>query len=271
MIIDYQHVDIFQDEVCIFDDISLQLDKREFIYLIGKVGSGKTSLLKTMYAELDIDDGKAKVLGYNLCNMRRKHIPMLRREIGIVFQDFQLLTDRTVYENLEFVLRAIKWNNSSTINDRIEEVLNEVGMLHKRNKMPSELSGGEQQRIVIARAILNSPELILADEPTGNLDPETGREIIQLLRNISREGSTVIITTHNLQTIDDFPGRVIMCDHQKLRDVTAYCRNRQQQPMHNYYPYQVVNPLPDTETSSTLIDRIREDQGEQVNMTNDIY
>lgn len=271
MIIDYQHVDIFQDEACIFDDISLQLEEGEYVYLIGKVGSGKTSLLKTMYAELDIDDGKAKVLGYNLCNLRRKHIPMLRREIGIVFQDFQLLTDRTVYENLAFVLRATKWNNNTLIEERIENVLNQVSMLHKRNKMPNELSGGEQQRIVIARAILNSPKLILADEPTGNLDPETGQEIIKLLRRISEKGTTVIITTHNLQTIDDFPGRVIMCDHQKIKDVTAYCQHRQQQPMHSYYPYQVTSSQPEIDTSSALIDRIREDQQEQKNITNDTY
>ncbi|MDD4609043.1 MAG: ATP-binding cassette domain-containing protein [Bacteroidaceae bacterium] len=241
MIVDYQHIDIYQEENCILKDVNLQLETGDYLYLIGKVGSGKTSLLKTMYGELELFDGKAKVLGYNMLNLKRRQIPTLRRDIGIVFQDFQLLTDRSVYENLAFVLRATKWKNDTKINNRIETVLNEVGMLHKRHKLPNELSGGEQQRIVIARAILNSPRLILADEPTGNLDAETGNDIIELLKKISREGSTVIITTHNLRTIDEHPGKVILCDNHSLTDVTRYWGQRKAPPPVEYAPRYVNN------------------------------
>ena len=183
-LIQYRNVEIHQQELCVLSDVNLELRKGEFVYLIGKVGSGKTSLLKTLYGELDVIDGEAEVLGYNMRSIKRKHIPQLRRKLGIVFQDFQLLTDRTVYNNLEFVLRATGWKNKREIQERIEEVLDLVGMSNKGYKLPNELSGGEQQRIVIARAVLNSPAIILADEPTGNLDVETGKSIVELLDNI---------------------------------------------------------------------------------------
>ena len=191
------------------------------MYLVGKVGSGKTSLLKTFYGELDIASGKAEVLGYDMLHIKRKHIPQLRRKLGIVFQDFQLLTDRTVYDNLEFVLRATGWKSKGEIKDKIEEVLNLVGMSNKGYKLPNELSGGEQQRIVIARAVLNSPEIILADEPTGNLDSETGHVIAELLHGISEAGALVVMTTHNLQLLREFPGKVYRCADHLMTDVTA--------------------------------------------------
>ena len=191
------------------------------MYLVGKVGSGKTSLLKTFYGELDIASGEAEVLGYDMLHIKRKHIPQLRRKLGIVFQDFQLLTDRTVYDNLEFVLRATGWKSKGEIKDKIEEVLNLVGMSNKGYKLPNELSGGEQQRIVIARAVLNSPEIILADEPTGNLDSETGHVIAELLHGISEAGALVVMTTHNLQLLREFPGKVYRCADHLMTDVTA--------------------------------------------------
>jgi len=198
----------------------MELRKGDFMYLIGKVGTGKTSLLKTFYGELGITDGEAEVLGNNMRTLKRKNIPQLRRKLGIVFQDFQLLTDRTVYDNLAFVLRATGWKNKQEIKDRIEDVLQQVGMSNKGNKIPNELSGGEQQRIVIARAILNSPEIILADEPTGNLDSETGRSIVELLHHISHTGSSVIMTTHNLQLLKDFPGMIFKCEEHQMTNVT---------------------------------------------------
>lgn len=213
MLINYKNVEINQQDLCVLNNINMQLNKGEFVYLIGKVGSGKTSLLKTIYGELDIVSGDAEVLGYNMRTIKRKHIPELRRKLGIVFQDFQLLTDRTVYDNLEFVLRATGWKNKKEIEMRISEVLEQVSMSNKGYKMPNELSGGEQQRIVIARAILNSPEIILADEPTGNLDVETGRQIVKLLRNICENGSSVMMTTHNLQLLQEFPGKVYKCEN----------------------------------------------------------
>ena len=175
MLINYQHVDINQQEHTVLSDVNFQLNEGEFIYLIGKVGSGKTSLLKSFYKELNVNTGTAEVLGHSMLSIKTKQIPALRRQLGIVFQDFQLLTDRTVYENLEFVLQATQWKKQSEIQERIQEVLKMVGMETKGYKLPHELSGGEQQRIVLARAILNSPKIILADEPTGNLDEETGR------------------------------------------------------------------------------------------------
>lgn len=207
-LIRYRNVSICQQDVEILNDVNLELGKGEFVYLIGKVGSGKTSLLKTLYKELDIHSGEAEAMGYNLRCIKRKHIPALRRKLGIVFQDFQLLTDRNVYANLEFVLRATGWKDKREIDYRIEEVLEQVGMSDKGKKMPNELSGGEQQRIVIARAILNKPELILADEPTGNLDVETGRRIVELLRSICDAGSTILMTTHNLNLLQEYPGKV---------------------------------------------------------------
>ena len=220
-LIRYTDVEIHQQELCVLNDVNLELHKGEFVYLVGKVGSGKTSLLKTFYGELDIASGEAEVLGYDMLHIKRKHIPQLRRKLGIVFQDFQLLTDRTVYHNLEFVLRATGWKSKGEIKDKIEEVLNLVGMSNKGYKLPNELSGGEQQRIVIARAVLNSPEIILADEPTGNLDSETGHAIAELLHGISEAGALVVMTTHNLQLLREFPGKVYRCADHLMTDVTA--------------------------------------------------
>ena len=220
-LIRFTDVVIHQQELCVLNDVNLELHKGEFVYLVGKVGSGKTSLLKTFYGELDIASGKAEVLGYDMLHIKRKHIPQLRRKLGIVFQDFQLLPDRTVYDNLEFVLRATGWKSKGEIKDKIEEVLNLVGMSNKGYKLPNELSGGEQQRIVIARAVLNSPEIILADEPTGNLDSETGHVIAELLHGISEAGALVVMTTHNLQLLREFPGKVYRCADHLMTDVTA--------------------------------------------------
>lgn len=220
-LIRYTDVEIHQQELCVLNDVNLELHKGEFVYLVGKVGSGKTSLLKTFYGELDIASGEAEVLGYDMLHIKRKHIPQLRRKLGIVFQDFQLLTDRTVYDNLEFILRATGWKSKGEIKDKIEEVLNLVGMSNKGYKLPNELSGGEQQRIVIARAVLNSPEIILADEPTGNLDSETGHAIAELLHGISEAGALVVMTTHNLQLLRECPGKVYRCADHLMTDVTA--------------------------------------------------
>ena len=214
--INYHNVEVRQQEMIVLENVDLKIEKGEFVYLIGKVGSGKSSLLKTMYGELDVHNGSAEVLGYDMARIRRKQIPALRKRIGIVFQDFQLLTDRNVRDNLDFVLKATGCNDKRKRQFRIEEVLEQVGMQTKGYKMPHELSGGEQQRIVIARAILNTPDIILADEPTGNLDPETGRQIVELLRKIRANGSTVIMTTHNLQLLEEFPGKVFRCENHRI-------------------------------------------------------
>ena len=219
-IIRYENVSICQQGLEILEGINFELNKGEFVYLIGKVGSGKTSFLKTVYGELDIHSGEAEVMGYNLRTIKQKHIPELRRRLGIVFQDFQLLTDRTVYANLEFVLRATGWKNKVDIHTRIEEVLEQVGMQGKGYKMPNELSGGEQQRIVIARAILNKPELILADEPTGNLDVETGQRIVELLKEISSQGSAILMITHNLSMLTEYPGKVYRFADHHIEELT---------------------------------------------------
>ena len=215
-IIEYKNVEIMRKELVVLKNVNFTLKEGEFTYLIGKVGSGKSSLMKTMYSEIPVSAGEAKIFDYDLTNIKRKDIPMLRRQIGIVFQDFQLLTDRSVYDNLQFVLKATGWKNKSEIDDRIEEVLKEVGMANKSYKMPHELSGGEQQRIAIARALLNKPALILADEPTGNLDNETGRQIMQLLHNISKENTAVIMATHNIQLTVDFPARTVKCENKEV-------------------------------------------------------
>ena len=219
-LIRYKNVNINQQELGVLEDVNLELNKGEFVYLIGKVGSGKTSLLKTIYGELDIQSGDAEVLGYYMSNIKRKHIPQLRRRLGIVFQDFQLLTDRNVHSNLSFVLRATGWSNKIAIKERIDEVLDQVGMTGKGYKMPNELSGGEQQRIVIARAILNRPEIILADEPTGNLDSETGRQIVELLKSICASGSAIMMTTHNLHLLSEYPGIVYRFENHQIKEVT---------------------------------------------------
>lgn len=215
-IVDYRDVLITRKELVVLKNVTFSLDKGEFAYLIGRVGSGKSSLMKTMYAEVPIAEGSATVLDYSLNGIKSKHIPYLRREIGIVFQDFQLLIDRSAYDNLEFVLKATGWTDKAAIAERIEEVLTRVGMVKKSYKMPHELSGGEQQRIVIARALLNKPGLILADEPTGNLDPDTSHQILALLHNISSKGTAVIMATHNIRMVEEFPGRILKCDNKKL-------------------------------------------------------
>ena len=215
-IVDYKGVELLRKELVVLKDVTFSLEEGEFAYLIGRVGSGKSSLLKSMYAEIPIEAGEAEVLGFDLAGIKQRHIPTLRRKMGIVFQDFQLLTDRSVYDNLKFVMQATGWKNKSEMNDRIEETLARVGMGNKSYKMPHELSGGEQQRIVIARALLNHPKLILADEPTGNLDPETGRQIVSLLHGIAEKGTAVLMATHNIQLIEGFPGRVLRCDGKHL-------------------------------------------------------
>ena len=198
LLIQYKGVEINQQALCVLHDVNFELHKGQFVYIIGKVGSGKSTFLKTIYGELEITGGEAMVLGYTLKKMKQKKIAELRRKLGIVFQDFQLLTDRTVHDNLEFVLRATGWKQKHEIENRIEEVLKLVGMAHKGYKMPNELSGGEQQRIVIARAILNKPAIILADEPTGNLDRKNGEEIIRLLKEANRkQKQTLILITHD--------------------------------------------------------------------------
>ncbi|MBE6290947.1 MAG: ATP-binding cassette domain-containing protein [Bacteroidales bacterium] len=217
--ITYKNVGIYQQESIVLENVDFKIGSREFVYLIGNVGSGKSSLLKTMYGELDIHSGEANVLGYDMAHIRRKQIPALRKRIGIVFQDFQLLTDRNVRDNLDFVLKAIGISNKKERAHRIEEVLLQVEMETKGYKMPHELSGGEQQRIVIARAILNNPDIILADEPTGNLDKKTGTQIVKLLHEISKKEATVIMTTHNLQLIEEFPGRILVCDNHHIKEV----------------------------------------------------
>lgn len=215
-IIDYKNVEVLRKELLVLKNVNFQLEEGQFVYLIGRVGSGKSSLMKTMYAEVPIEMGEAIIFDYDLSAIRRKDVPMLRRQIGVVFQDFQLLSDRSVYDNLLFVLKATGWKNKTDIDERINEVLSEVGMEHKSYKMPHELSGGEQQRIAIARALLNRPKLILADEPTGNLDQETGHQIMSLLHRICAEGTAVIMATHNIQLTEDFPARVVKCEDKNV-------------------------------------------------------
>lgn len=221
MLIDYQKVNVVQDDNVVLKDVNLQVDEGDFVYIIGKVGSGKSSLLKTIYCELDHSNPeKAEVLGRDVSHIRRKDVPALRREMGIIFQDFQLLHDRSVRKNLDFVLRATGWSKRKERDERITRVLEAVDMSDKVDKMPYELSGGEQQHIAIARAILNKPRIIIADEPTGNLDMETARHIVTLLKRISGDGTAVVMTTHNIQLLDEFPGKVYRCKDGLLSDVT---------------------------------------------------
>ena len=215
-IIQYNNVSIHQAEQIVLKDINLQIGEGEFVYLLGRVGSGKSSFMKTMYGELPIAAGEAHILDYDLAKLKRKQIPYLRRKLGVVFQDFQLLTDRNVYKNLCFVLKSTGWKDKQEIDKRIREVLHDVEMDDKAEKMPHELSGGEQQRICIARAILNHPKMIVADEPTANLDPETADNILELLREISQKGTAVIMTTHNMPLLDKYPGFVYRCDDGKV-------------------------------------------------------
>lgn len=217
IIVNYKNVEIDRAEKNVLKDVTFTLSKGDFYYLVGRVGSGKSSLMKTIYADVPIRSGdKAEVLDFDILNIKKSQIPYLRRKVGIVFQDFQLLQDRSVSGNLKFVLNATGWKNRDEIENRIEEVLNMVGMANKSYKMPHELSGGEQQRIVIARALLNKPELIIADEPTGNLDPQTGYQIVTLLHELSKAGHCVVMATHNLQLVENFPGKVLRCEGKQL-------------------------------------------------------
>ncbi|MDP1745392.1 MAG: ATP-binding cassette domain-containing protein [Bacteroidota bacterium] len=217
-IIHLDKVSIFQKHNLVLTNVALNIDKGEFVYLLGKTGSGKSSLLKTLYAELELVQGEGTVAGFDLKTIKRKEIPFLRRKLGIVFQDFQLLTDRNVNENLLFVLKATGWKNKFEMQKRIQDVLEKVHLSTKGFKMPHELSGGEQQRISIARALLNDPELILADEPTGNLDPETSEEIMNVLLEISKSGRAVLIATHDIMMFNKFPSRTIKCENGKIID-----------------------------------------------------
>jgi len=217
-IITLENAVIAVNDYIVLSDVNLTVEKGEFIYVIGRVGSGKTSLIKTLNAELPLSEGSGMVSGFCLEKIRRKEIPLLRRELGIVFQDFQLLIDRTVESNLEFTLKATGWKNREEIKDRIAEVLEKVNLGYKGYKMPHQLSGGEQQRVVIARALLNDPEIILADEPTGNLDPATSEEIMLILSEISENGRAVIMATHNYNLIKRFPSRTLKCEEGKLSE-----------------------------------------------------
>ncbi len=218
-IVSIDNVNIFQSKNLILSNVSLNINKGEFVYLIGKTGSGKSSLLKMLYGDMEFFQGDATVAGFHLNHLKEKQVPFLRRKLGIVFQDFQLLIDRSVNSNLFFVLRATGWKDKEKMQQRVQEVLDKVGLATKGFKMPHELSGGEQQRVVIARALLNDPDLILADEPTGNLDPETSEGIMNLLFEISKSGRAVLMVTHNYPVIEKFPARVIKCENGKLVEV----------------------------------------------------
>lgn len=218
-IIEIQNANIHQGDNLVLQDVNLRIDKGEFVYLVGKTGTGKSSLLKTLYGELPLQQGEGTVVGYDLKKLTWKTVPYLRRSIGVVFQDFQLLTDRNVNENLKFVLRATGWKDDKLMNEKIMDVLDKVGLKSKGFKMPFEMSGGEQQRVDIARALLNSPKLILADEPTGNLDPETSDEIMQLLFHISKDyGTTIVMATHDYIVINKFPARMVRTEKGKIID-----------------------------------------------------
>jgi cell division transport system ATP-binding protein len=218
-IIALKDVSIYQKENLILKDVNFTLEKGEFAYLIGKVGSGKTSLIRTINAEIPLTNGEATVVGFDLKKIKQKQVPFLRRKLGIVFQDFQLLTDRSVHENLLFVLKATGWKNNVEIEQRINDVLEKVGLSNKGYKMPHQLSGGEQQRVAIARALLNNPELILADEPTGNLDPDASNDIMNLLMDIKNNGRAIIMATHNHTFLKKFPGRTFKCEKDRIVEI----------------------------------------------------
>lgn len=222
MLISYKNVNVYQNSgIKVLEGVNLEVNEGEMVYIIGRVGSGKSSLLKTLYCELDVDEAdEAIVLERDLKTIRRKEIPGLRRDLGVVFQNFQLLGDRTVYKNLRFVLKATGWKDNEAIDNRIDEVLTQIGLIDKKMMMPHELSGGEQQRVAIARAILNHPKLIIADEPTGNLDKETADNIMQLLKSIADEGTAVVMSTHNIGLVNKYPGKAFQCQEGKMEQVT---------------------------------------------------
>ncbi len=215
-VINIEHIDVFQRNHLVLSDVSVKVNKGEFIFLIGQTGSGKSSLLKMIYGDLHITNGKGTVVGFELGKIKNSEVPYMRRKMGIVFQDFQLLTDRTVEENLRFVMEATGWDDKRLMDARLTEVLTEVGLSGKNNKMPHQLSGGEQQRVVIARALINHPEVILADEPTGNLDPDSSVEVMNLLMKISKTGTAVLMATHDYRMIEKFPSRIIKCENGKI-------------------------------------------------------
>ena len=215
-IISFENVSIFQRENLVLSNVNLNIEKGQFIYLIGKTGSGKSSLLQTIYADLPLQEGAATIAGFNLRDIKNRDIPLLRRKLGIIFQDFQLLIDRSVAENLLFVMKATGWNDKVKMKDRVKEVLDKVELGTKDFKMPHQLSGGEQQRVAIARALINDPEIILADEPTGNLDPETSKGIMKLLFEISNSGRSVLMATHNYSLFKEFPARTLKCEDGKI-------------------------------------------------------
>lgn len=219
-IVNLKNINLKNLEKTIFSNVSIKINKGELIYIIGKTGSGKSSFLKILYSDIGIIDGFAEIAGFDLIKIKAKEIPFLRRELGIVFQDFKLLPDRTINKNLEFVLKSIDWNEQKKIQERIDEVLDLVKLKEKKNKYPNELSGGEQQRIAIARAILNKPKIILADEPTGNLDPATSLEVMELLKNINNEGTTILIATHDYEIISNFPSKTIRIENGKFLELS---------------------------------------------------
>ncbi|MEZ2415091.1 cell division ATP-binding protein FtsE [Muriicola sp. E247] len=218
-VLSLKDVAVFQKENLVLNDINLEVRKGEFVYLIGKTGSGKSSFMKTLYADLPLKQGHGRVVGFNLKTLEEKNIPYLRRKLGVVFQDFKLLPDRNIHKNLQFVLRATGWKDSTKMDAKIEEVLEKVGMKTKGFKFPHELSGGEQQRVAIARALLNDPELILADEPTGNLDPQTSVEVMKVLQEINQTGRTILMATHDYALILKYPSKTLKCDGNKVFEV----------------------------------------------------